>query len=145
MKKTLAALAALSVAAVTYGTVASAGDGGPFKAELEPGQEVAPFTGKAGASGFAKVVAKPGKGELCVDITTSGLDLAVAHVHEAAAGANGPVVIDLTSLVDPASGTVDGCVAASGSLLREIVAEPGDYYVNVHEASITVAIRGQLG
>lgn len=145
MKRSLLAIAVLAAAGATFSTVASAGDGGPFKATLEPGQEVAPFVGADGASGSAKVVLKPGKGQVCVDVATSGFELVAAHVHEGPAGANGPIVVDLTALVDQASDTADGCVPADRALIREILADPADYYVNVHTDPITVAIRGQLG
>ena len=78
-----------------------------------------------------------------------------AHIHEAARGQNGPIVANLAA---PADGNAADCltqgepgkfpVDAAGvplTTVADILANPGDYYVNVHNAEFPGgAIRGQL-
>jgi CHRD domain len=65
------------------------------------------------------------------------------HLHNAAAGANGPVVVDFTDLA--VQGRRGGCVTADKALLQTIVSAPGQFYVNVHTATFpNGAVRGQL-
>lgn len=111
-------------------------------------EEVAPFVGVDGASGQADLRLIPGQGRICVDLTTSGLDLVLAHIHEGAAGTNGGVVVDFTPLVE--DGAAVGCVAVDRELVRDIVRDPAGYYVNTHQgvppsAGFFEGIRGQLG
>ncbi|MFN2346071.1 MAG: CHRD domain-containing protein [Dermatophilaceae bacterium] len=154
MKRTMIALAL--VAAVGGGSAATAtaapdrGTGRPLTTTLTPDQEVAPFAGIKGASGSFSARLNPGRGLICVDLTTEGVDLVLAHIHEGPAGTNGPVLFDFSALVDPESGTAAGCLAADRALIKEIIANPSDYYVNVHEgvpptAGFFQGVRGQLG
>lgn len=87
---------------------------------------------------------------LCYVLTVDKIGTAVAaHIHEAAAGSNGPVVVNLAA---PADGNAADCLSESemgkfvgGQTVAEILANPGDYYVNVHNAEYPGgAIRGQL-
>jgi len=72
-----------------------------------------------------------------------------AHIHEGAAGTNGPVVV---SLAFPQGGQSADCVSESeaaftpgGATVAEILANPADYYVNVHNGRYPAgAVRGQL-
>jgi hypothetical protein len=72
-----------------------------------------------------------------------------AHIHEAAAGANGPVVVNLAA---PGDGDAADCLTegepgkfVSGQTVADILANPSDYYVNVHNAAYPGgALRGQL-
>lgn len=71
------------------------------------------------------------------------------HIHEAPAGQNGPVVVNLAA---PADGDAADCLTEgepgkflSGQTVAEILANPADYYVNVHNAEYPGgALRGQL-
>ena len=115
---------------------------------LTPAQEVAPFIGIAGASGQADLRLNVGQGTICVDLTTSGFDLELAHIHEGAAGTNGGVVVDFTSLISGSSAV--GCVDVDRALVKEISKDPADYYVNTHAGlpgtdGFFQGIRGQLG
>jgi hypothetical protein len=98
---------------------------------------------------------------LCYVLTVDGIaPAAAAHIHEGAKGENGPVVVNLAA---PADGNAADCiredrVLPSGSpafakdaqgnrltTVAEILANPEDYYVNVHNAEYPGgAIRGQL-
>lgn len=87
---------------------------------------------------------------LCYSLIVNKIGAATgAHIHEGAEGENGPVVAFLAPLAD---GTAGDCLTdgeegkfAEGTTAAEILANPGDYYVNVHnEAFPNGAIRGQL-
>lgn len=90
---------------------------------------------------------------LCYVLTVDGIATATAaHIHEAAAGTNGPVV---ASLGAPADGDAADCLTEGEAgkfpgnppgIVAEILANPADYYVNVHNAEYPGgALRGQLG
>lgn len=72
-----------------------------------------------------------------------------AHIHEAVAGTNGPVVV---SLAAPGDGDAADCLTegeagkfVGGQTVADILANPSDYYVNVHNADYPGgAVRGQL-
>lgn len=154
MKRTMIALA-LAVAfgggaAATAAAAPDRGTGRPLTTTLTPDQEVAPFVGIEGASGSFSARFNPGLGQICVDLRTDGVDLVLAHIHEGPAGTNGPVPFDFSELVDTESGTAIGCLSADRDLIKEIIANPSDYYVNVHEdvppnAGFFSGVRGQLG
>ncbi|MDB5703068.1 MAG: hypothetical protein JWN66_184 [Sphingomonas bacterium] len=93
--------------------------------------------------GAATVTIDPGKNEVCYTLTVSGIDPAtMAHIHKGAAGASGPVVVPFDA---PTSGSSQGCKPATAEVVAAILASPGDYYVNVHNAAFPKgAIRGQL-
>ena len=98
---------------------------------------------------------------LCYVLTVDKIAPATAaHIHEGARGENGPVVANLAA---PADGNAADCLTqgevgpgttpkfptgADGvplTTVAEILANPGDYYVNVHNAEFPGgAIRGQL-
>jgi hypothetical protein len=65
-----------------------------------------------------------------------------AHIHEAPAGQAGPVVV---GLMPPTNGAASGCVSVARELARDILMNPANYYVNVHNAEFPAgALRGQL-
>lgn len=100
----------------------------------------------AGAGGSGAVSVKVSDaGQVCWDLTTKGLsDVTAAHIHKGAAGANGPPVVPFTA--PDAKGASAGCAAAKPEVAKDLVANPADYYVNVHtKAAPAGAIRGQLG
>lgn len=122
--------------------------GKPLSTTLTPEEEVGAFTGVEGASGQAELRLNIGLGRICVDLTTTGFDLALAHIHEGAAGTNGGVVVDFTGLIEGDSAV--GCVSVERALVKEISQNPADYYVNVHQGlpgtdAFFEGIRGQLG
>jgi hypothetical protein len=79
----------------------------------------------------------------------------VAHIHEGQPGENGPVVV---SLAFPTGGQAADCIGedrvnpttnaplfAAGQTAQEILANPDDYYINVHNQEFPDgAVRGQL-
>jgi hypothetical protein len=119
------------------------GDGGrPFTIDLEGAQEV-PVTGDPDGTGTATLRINPGQGQLCYTLRVNGIAPATAaHVHEAPAGSAGPVVAGLQA---PTGGSSNGCINIGRELALELIREPSDYYVNVHNADYPGgALRGQL-
>ena len=79
---------------------------------------------------------------LCYVLTVDKIEPAtVAHIHEAGAGENGDVVVNLAA---PGDGNAADCRSV-GELAQEILENPEEYYVNVHNADYPGgALRGQL-
>jgi hypothetical protein len=96
------------------------------------------------ATGTATVRLRAGQGQVCYTVSALNLPPAVAaHIHRAAAGAAGPVVVPFTT--PNAGGQSSGCAVAARALVKAILAAPASYYVNVHTAEFPAgAIRGQL-
>ena len=92
---------------------------------------------------------------LCYVLTVDKIATATAaHIHEGAAGENGPVVANLGA---PGDGNAADCLTEgevgpgttpkfpTGETVADILANPENYYVNVHNAEYPGgAIRGQL-
>jgi CHRD domain-containing protein len=95
-------------------------------------------------TGTATVRLRAGQGQLCYQIAAKNLTgIAAAHIHQAAVGASGPVVVPLATPND--AGEAKGCAAVVRSLVAKILAQPTSFYVNVHTAEFAAgAIRGQL-
>jgi CHRD domain len=96
---------------------------------LSGGAEVPP-TGAA-TSGPVGVAVDPATGLVCVAFVlehqTIGTITAM-HIHHAAAGANGPVVVPFTV-------GATACAVAGAPLVADLVADPTSYYFNVHSAA----------
>lgn len=122
------------------------GEGGrPFTTTLAGANE-APPRPSSDVTGTAKVTINLGQHELCWDLDyTTSQKVVAAHIHHGAAGVAGPIVFGFFN--PPPSTTVvnSGCREADPALLEKIVANPGDYYVNVHTTAFPGgAGRGQL-
>jgi hypothetical protein len=87
---------------------------------------------------------------LCYVLTVGAIDTpTMAHIHEGAAGTNGPVVANLAA---PGDGDAADCLTEgeagkglTAGQVAEILEHPEGYYVNVHNAAYPGgAIRGQL-
>lgn len=114
-----------------------------FTATLS-GKSVVPNGGDPDGAGTASVTIDPAKRQVCYQLTVSNIDPAtMAHIHRGAAGASGPPVVPLSA---PKDGGATGCSPElDAATLREIIANPGNFYVNVHTSSHRVgAVRGQL-
>ena len=156
----LLVLVASIAAALATATVAANG-GRPLATTLS-GAEECTATGVCGVgdpdgSGFATLRLNPGQERVCYAIVASdiaepvepGPGVGSGHIHAAPAGQNGPVTIDLhTQFVETSPGTftATGCVTADRSDIRDVIRNPENFYVNVHNADYPGgAIRGQLG
>jgi hypothetical protein len=113
--------------------------GDEVKVTLSGDQEIPPVTTSATGSGTITV------GEdksVSGKVTISGMTPLVAHIHEAPAGSNGPIVIPLTKTSDtvwviPAGAKLTDAQYASY--------KAGNLYYNFHtEAHKSGEIRGQI-
>ena len=129
-------------------SAASAQDAQLF-AELRGGAEVGP-TGLAAAgdpdgagNATVSVVAADA---LCFTILVNHIDPpALAHIHQGAAGINGPIVVNLVPPVGGETSASASCVAVDPALLEAIRRSPAEFYVNVHTGAFPAgAVRGQL-
>ena len=134
---------------------------------LSPAEQVPPITG-LDASGSASITVSVNRGSSGT-ITSgtvafevdyrfpAGTTITGLHVHKAARGSNGPIVIDsgigtVTAITNAAGrGTLFRVAAIGGSdsaglaTLESLIADPTQYYVNVHTATHPDgALRGQL-
>jgi hypothetical protein len=110
------------------------------------GANQVPVPGDPNASGSAVVVLNANTGLVCFRLLVSGLSSPVtaAHIHQGAAGVNGPVVVPFPLKGGP--NVFTGCTTADKTLIQNIIDCPAAYYVNVHNAQFPGgAIRGQLG
>jgi hypothetical protein len=120
--------------------------GRPYSVPLEGSQEVGP--GDPDGSGVADLTINPGLEELCFSLAVEGIESPTrAHIHEAPAGQNGPIVVFFFDIVipDPIPVTFEDCVHVDRDLARDLIRFPEDFYVNIHNAAFPAgAIRGQL-
>ena len=115
--------------------------GRKFTTELTGAAE-APGPGDPDGSGTANITLNHGQGRICYEISLSLVDgVTAAHIHEAPVGTPGPVVVGLfTDGFDP-----QHCVSADRDVIKDIIQNPQDYYVNVHSTAHSAgAVRGQL-
>ena len=149
----LAALVALVLTGAASAARLDVADHGgrPFSTELTGAEEVDPVTGAVGVgdpdgSGTATITLNPGQEEVCFELTVADIDTPIgAHIHEGAAGTNGPVVVGLEPLPPTGDSSSSGCVSLERQEIIEILRDPSNYYVNVHTGLFPGgAIRGQL-
>lgn len=157
--KVLAGLALVGV--LILGVVATAGAGHEnviLTADLDGRTEVATgasnnrIVGDPNGTGEAYVFGIDGDPTtLCYVLLVDKIDTALAaHIHEGAAGTNGSIVVNLAA---PGDGNAADCLTegeagkfVGGQTVADVLANPEDYYVNVHNAAYpNGAIRGQLG
>ena len=114
--------------------------------EAEVNAQGVPNQGDLDGIGTATLRLNYGQGEVCFEISVSGVQLPIlaAHIHEAPTTAPGPVVVPLLTAPD-ADGVFSGCVPADREEIKEIIQHPEEYYVNVHNMEFPAgALRGQL-
>jgi hypothetical protein len=95
---------------------------------LSGSNEVPPVT--TSASGTGTVTIKPDR-SVSANITVTGMMATASHIHEGAAGANGPVIVPFTKTGD------NTFIAPDGAKLTEsqyASYKAGNLYVNVHSA-----------
>jgi hypothetical protein len=137
------AAGSLRILAATAGFVFAA-HAGPassdeVKVVLSGGQEIPPVTTSASATGVINVGADR---SVRGSVTVTGISPTAAHIHEAPAGKNGPIVIPLTQTGDNVWTVPDG-VKFTDAQFESYKA--GNLYYNVHSAAYKGGeIRGQI-
>lgn len=119
--------------------------GGRGFATMLTGAAEKPGPGDPDGSGTARLSINVGVGEVCFQLSVTDILLPAtgAHIHVGDVMSPGPVVVGLVAPDE--TGTSSGCVGASPDLLKQIVANPAGYYVNVHSTDFLAgAVRGQL-
>ena len=135
-RKPSAFFVAAVIALSAYSSLAAAKD---IKVTLSGDQEVPPVTTSAAGTGTISVGADKSVGG---SVTTTGVAGTMAHIHDAAPGKNGPVVIPLSK-----SGDSTWSVPAGAKLTDAQYKsfEAGNLYVNVHSAAHAGGeVRGQI-
>lgn len=144
--RTIVVLGCLA-AALAVAASASAFSGAKRATTMNGAEECsAPGVCEAGdpdGSGFALITLNPGHASVCWELTVEDIEPATAaHIHRAPAGSPGPVVVPLSP---PTSGSSSGCTTAEPTLIEDIIENPEEYYVNVHNNPYPGgAVRGQL-
>jgi len=130
--QTVLAVAALSLSA----GLALADD---VKVTLTGAEEVPPTTSAATGTGTITVGADK---SVSGSVKTTGVEGVAAHIHQAAAGKNGPPIITLTKGADGAWTVPAGSTLNDAQLAAY---KAGELYVNVHSAANKGGeIRAQL-
>lgn len=106
-------------------------------------EAVLPNPGPEGATGFATVTLDGSS--VSYNLLFSGVENpTAAHIHQGAAGATGPIVVDFAASFT--GGSAFGSVVADPTTVAAIASDPAGYYVQVHSAAFPAgALRGQLG
>jgi hypothetical protein len=133
-----AAAAALTVCA---GAAYAQQGGRPIEVTMTGAAETP--KGDPDGTGTANFRINPGQGQVCYKLTVANIATATAaHIHKGAAGtAGGPVV----PLKAPATGSIEDCATVSKDVAEDMIKNPGNYYVNVHNAEFPGgAVRAQL-
>jgi hypothetical protein len=134
-----AVLGALAAAVISLAAYSGMAFGGEVKVTLSGDQEVPAV--KTSASGGGTITINDDK-SVSGSVTTTGVAGTMAHIHNGAAGKNGPVIIPLTKSGD---GTWSVPAGAKLTDAQYAAFEAGDLYVNVHSAANKGGeIRGQL-
>lgn len=98
--------------------------------------------------GNATVTFDATRENITVTITVSNLGSPINnfHIHEAAPGINGPVVVNLIGLGGTfVSGTMTGTFPISVGVAQRMLQNPANFYVNVHTVALPGGVvRGQL-
>lgn len=112
--------------------------GTTVRVDLSGAQEVPPISVPGSGSGSLTISAE---GSVSGGVTTTGVQGTAAHIHQAARGQNGPVIIPLMK-------NGDTYTAPAGAKLTEAQMQAfkaGNLYVNVHTAANKGGeVRGQL-
>lgn len=103
-----------------------------------------PTPGDLDGSGMPTIRVNPGQEQICYELMVEGIAQAsAAHIHEAPAGMAGGVVVHLGA--PDKNGLSSGCVHVDRAEAKDIIQNPENYYVNVHNAEFPKgALRGQL-
>lgn len=123
----LGAVLALGACSTMSDMMSGLGGGNTVNVKLSGSEEVPPVS--TGASGSGRFTIGT-DGAVSGSVTTTGMQGTAAHIHQGAAGTNGPVIIPLTK-------NGDTYTAPQGAKLTQAQIQAfkaGNLYVNVHSA-----------
>lgn len=150
VRLTFTALAFALLTLATLAPGATVAGGRPFTTTLTGEAEVTaagvPNQGDPDGIGTAEITLNHGLGQVCWTIEVSDITLpaAAAHIHVGAVTTTGSVVVGLSA--PDATGVASGCATVDRALVKAIMKNPSNYYVNVHTSDYPAgALRGQLG
>lgn len=122
-------LAVASAVALLFAAYSGSASSDEVKVTLSGDQEIPPVTTSASGTGTLAVGADK---SVSGSVTISGMAVTVAHVHEAPAGKNGPIVFPLSKTSDTA------WTVPAGAKLTDAQYESykaGNLYFNMHSAA----------
>ena len=132
----LALLSAVTLLAAGYSGAALSQE---VRVTLRGDNEIPPVT--TGATGIGILVVGADK-SVSGSVTISGMTVTVAHIHDASAGKNGPIIIPL-SMVSDAVWAVPAGAQFTDAQYESFKA--GNLYFNIHSAAYRGGeIRGQI-
>lgn len=146
----IATVVALALGLLAFGSVTGA-NRLTFSISLSSAAEVP--TPNDIATGTADLSINPGLREVCYDITWDDVagTVTASHIHIGDVGEAGPIVVPLFTTPQASDANGDGsasaCITstARSAVLAQVIAKPGEHYVNVHSTlNMPGAIRGQL-
>ncbi len=140
MRRSVRVVTLAMVGALAFAVPASSGADPAFWTSLSGAAEV---PGPGDPDGLGAALLHISSTQVCYKLGVVKIAPATAaHIHAAAAGVAGPVVVALQA---PSSGASKACATVTPALASAIIANPANYYVNVHNADYPGgAVRGQL-
>ena len=127
------------IAALALSACASMGGSQPMQVQMTGAQEVPPVS--ASGSGTGTITVGEDK-SVTAKITTKGVAGVAAHIHEAAAGTNGPVIVPMEKTADNEWSSKGGAKLTDAQFESY---KAGRLYFNVHTAQNKGGeIRGQI-
>jgi hypothetical protein len=103
--------------------------------------------GDTDGTGTAHIVVNYGQNRVCWTMTANNIAAPTrSHIHKGPATGAGPIVVSFFETA--ATADLESCTTAAldADLVKDIIQNPQDYYVNIHNAVFPGgAIRGQLG
>jgi Cu/Zn superoxide dismutase len=152
-RRSLAVVLVVAVVALAAFVGTASGGGRPLSTSLSGANENP--KNSSPATGTTAIRLNHGQGTVCYDMSVSNLTTnpSMAHIHKGAPTENGGVVVHLFGsggAPAPASTSftiTNFCQSGiSQALIKDIIQNPQDYYVNVHTSTFPGGeIRGQLG
>jgi hypothetical protein len=131
-------IAAVSLVATLGASASTSAKTVKLVAVLKGSNEGAPASNR----GKTEIRLTPSSGKVCWETTITKIDGKpnASHIHKGGKGVSGNVLVPLG-----AGYKRQGCTTAPKATVNAIVAHPGRYYVNVHNAKHPAgAMRGQL-
>ena len=141
----VAATSALAAATAVAQTVNEGGR--KFSIQLTGEAEVTaagvPNQGDLEGTGTAQVTVNVGQSRVCYELEVDDIAPATAaHIHVGASTTTGAIVVPLDA---PTDGDSSGCASITTDLAKQLISNPKNYYVNVHNSEFPGgALRGQL-